>query len=250
MSRSPTCAAEDFTDHSIEGKPQATQSFAYADDVTLVLGVVIDTSGSMQLVMEDTRKAAAKFLGSTVLPQDRAFLVDFDLQPRLLHETTSDLPALLMNLHRLVAEGATALYDATVFSMLQFERESGRKALVILSDGDDHESRFGPKYCIELAHKTGVPVYIIGLGALDIIRRTYSEKELRRVTSETGGRLYIVDSLAELDQAYAQINAELRSQYSLSFYAERDLDNAERRAVEVDIRRPGLSARTVVGSPP
>ena len=238
---------EDFQ-ITFEGKPQPTQSFAYADDVTLVLGVVIDTSGSMQLVMEDTRKAAAKFLGSTVLPQDRAFLVDFDLQPRLLHPTTSDLPALLIDLHRLQADGATALYDAVVFSMLQFERESGRKALVILSDGDDHESRFGPKYCIELAHKTGVPIYIIGLGALDSFRRTYSEKDLRRVTSRTGGRLYIVDSLAELDAAYAQINAELRSQYSLSFYADRDLSAAERREVKVEIKRPGLSARTVVGS--
>ena len=198
--------------------------------------------------MEDTRKAAAKFLGSTVLPQDRAFLVDFDLQPRLLHPTTSDLPALLVDLHRLRADGATAMYDAVVFSMLQFEREGGRKALVILTDGDDHESRFGPKYCVELAHKTGVPIYIIGLGALDSIRRAYSKKELRRVTSETGGRLYLVDSLDELGAAYAQINAELRSQYSLSFYADRDLSDAERREVEVEIRRPGLSARTVVGS--
>ena len=235
---------------TFEGTPQPTQSFAYADDVTLILGVVIDTSGSMQLVMQDTRKAAAKFLGSTVLPQDRAFLVDFDQQPRLLHPTTSDLPALLMDLHRLEAEGATALYDAAVFSMLQFERERGRKALVILTDGDDHESRFGPKYCIELAQKTGVPIYIIGLGALDSLRRAYSKKDLRRMTSETGGRLYIVDSLAELDAAYAQINAELRSQYSLSFYADRDLDDAERRRVKVEIQRPGISARTVVGSRP
>ncbi len=231
-----------------EGKPQPTQSFAYANDVTLVLGVVIDTSGSMQLVMQDTRRAAAKFLGSTVLPQDRAFLVDFDLQPRLLHPTTSDLPALLMDLHRLQAEGATALYDAIVFSMLQFERQGGRKALVILSDGDDHESRFGPKYCVELARTTGVPVYIIGLGALDTLRRTYSKKDLRRVTSETGGRLYFVDSLDELDDAYAQINAELRSQYTLSFYAEEDLDAEERREVSVEISRPGVTARTVVGN--
>ncbi len=230
------------------GERQPPQSFAFAGDVTLILGVVIDTSGSMQLVMHDTRKAAAKFLGSTVLPRDRAFLVDFDLQPRLLHPTTSDLPALLRDLARLEAEGATALYDAIVFSMLQFEREAGRKALVILSDGDDHESRFGPKYCVELARRTGVPVYIIGLGALDTLRRTYSKKDLRRVTSETGGRLYFVDSLAELDAAYAQINAELRSQYTLSFYADADLDAAERREVAVEIRRPGVTARTVVGS--
>ncbi len=229
------------------GEAQPPRSFAYADDVTLLLGVVIDTSGSMQLVMHDTRKAAAKFLGSTVLPQDRAFLVDFDLQPRLLHPTTSDLPRLLRDLSRLEADGATALYDAIVFSMLQFEREAGRKALVILSDGDDHESRFGPGYCVELARQTGVPVYIIGLGALDTLRRTYSKKDLRKVTSETGGQLWFVDSLDELDAAYAQINAELRSQYSLSFYADGDLGADELRDVSVEIRRPGLSARTVVG---
>ena len=238
---------EDFR-ITFEGRPQPTRSFAYADDVTLVLGVVIDTSGSMRLVMHDTKKAAAKFLGTTVLPKDRAFLVDFDLKPRLLHPTTSDLSSLLTGLQRLVADGATAMYDAAVFSMLQFEQERGRKALVILSDGDDHESRFGPKYCVDLAHKTGVPIYVIGLGALDSFRRTYSKKDLRKLTSETGGRLYFVDSLEELDEAYAQINGELRSQYSLSFYADRDLDDAERREVKVEILRPGLTARTVVGS--
>ncbi|MEM7354970.1 MAG: VWA domain-containing protein [Acidobacteriota bacterium] len=229
---------------------QPTQSFAYADDVTLLLGLVIDTSGSMRLVMHDTRRAAAKFLGSTVLPQDRAFLVDFDRQPRLLHPTSADLPRLLRDLAKLEAEGETAMYDAIVFSMLQFQRQGGRKALVVLTDGDDLDSRFGPKYCAELARDLGVPIYIIGLGNLDVYRRTYSKKELRRVTEDTGGRLYFVDSLAELDDAYAQINAELRSQYSLSFYVDSDLDASQRRDVEVRIRRSGVSARTVVGSGP
>ncbi len=229
------------------GKPQPTQSFAYAADVPLLLGLVIDTSGSMQLVMHDTRKAAAKFLGTTVLPQDRSFLVDFDERPRLLHPTTDDLPALLIDLARLEAEGSTAMYDAIVFSMVQFERVRGRKALVILTDGDDYDSRFGPRYCADLGRSAGVPIYIIGLGNLDILRRRLDKKALRHVTGETGGRFFVVDSLDELDQAYAQINAELRSQYSLSFYTDRDLDDDERRDVRVEIGRPGLEARVVVG---
>lgn len=237
---------EDFS-IVFEGRSFPPQSFAYADDVSLLLGLVIDTSGSMQLVMHDTQRAAAKFLGTAVLPQDRAFLVDFDQRPRLLHPTTSDLSRLLLDLSRLRAEGTTAMYDAVVFSMLQFEREPGRKALVVLTDGDDRDSRFGPKDCIELARKTGVPVYIIGLGALDTLRRVYPEKELRRVTEQTGGRLYFVDSIEELDGAYAQIQAELRSQYSLAFYADRDLNGEERREVRLEIARPGLEARTVVG---
>lgn len=237
---------EDFS-IQFEGRSFAPQSFAYADDVSLLLGLVVDTSGSMQLVMHDTQRAAAKFLGTAVLPQDRAFLVDFDQRPRLLHPTTSDLPRLLLDLSRLRAEGTTAMYDAVMFSMLQFEREPGRKALVVLTDGDDRDSRFGPKDCIELARKTGVPVYIIGLGALDTLRRILPEKELRRVTEQTGGRLYLVDSIAELDGAYAQIQAELRSQYSLAFYADRDLNGEERRQIRLEIARPGLEARTVVG---
>ena len=239
---------EDFS-IVFRGKEQPTGSFAYADDVPLLLGLVVDTSGSMQLVMHDTRKAAAKFLGTTVMRQDRAFLVDFADKPRLLHPTSGDLAKLMIDLGKLVAEGSTALYDAVVFSMLQFERQPGRKALVVLSDGDDYESRFGPKYVVDLAQRTGVPVYIIGLGNLDVLRRTYSKKDLRKVTEQTGGRLYFVDSLEELDGAYAQIQQELRSQYSLSFYSDRDLSDEERRQVEVVIRKPGFTARTVVVSP-
>lgn len=239
--------AEDFT-IVYDGRNQPTASFAFADDVSLLVGLVVDTSGSMQLVMHDTKKAAAKFLGTTVLPQDRSFLVDFDDRPRLLHPVTDDLTEVFLKLGRLEAEGATAMYDAIVFSMLQFERHRGRKALVVLSDGDDYESNFGPKYIVDLAQREGVPVYIIGLGALDTLRRTYSKKELRRITDDTGGRLYFVDSLEELDGAYAQIQAELRSQYSLSFYAERDLSDAERRKVRLKIDRSGAEPRIVIGA--
>lgn len=239
---------EDFS-IVFRGEKQSTGSFAYADDVPLLLGLVIDTSGSMELVMHDTRKAAAKFLGTTVLPQDQSFLVDFADKPRLLHPTTDDLAALLLDLAKLQAAGSTALYDAVVFSMLQFDRQPGRKALVVLSDGDDYESRFGPRYVIDLAQRTGVPVYIIGLGNLDVLRRTYSKRDLRKVTGQTGGRLYFVDSLEELDGAYAQIQQELRSQYSLSFYSDRDLSADERRQVVVEILKPGHTARTVVVAP-
>lgn len=229
-----------------DGKDQPTASFAYADDVPLVLGLVVDTSGSMNLMMHDTRRAAAKFLGQTVLPQDKAFVVDFDLQPRLVHGVTGELPELIRSLARLEADGRTAMYDAVVFAMLQFESHVGRRALVVLTDGDDLDSRFGPKNSAEMARQAGVPIYVIGLGALDTLRRTFSKKDLRQLTVETGGGLYFVNSFEELAQAYAEINAELRSQYSLGFYAERDLADAERTKVKVEVPK-GMEARTVVG---
>ncbi len=238
--------AADFT-VVYENKERETANFAYADDVPLVLGLLVDTSGSMQMLMHDTRRAAAKFLGQTIKPQDKAFLVDFDLQPRLVHDVTGDLPSLMRSLGKLNADGATAMFDAVVFSLLQFERHPGRRALVVLTDGDDIDSRYGPKHCAEMARQTGVPVYVIGLGALDTLRRTFSKRDLRRLTEETGGRLYFVESFEELAQAYAQINAELRSQYSLGFYVEEDLSDEQKRKVEVKVPR-GMTARTVIGA--
>ena len=230
------------------GKKRQIESFAFADDVPLLMGLVVDTSGSMQLVMQDTKRAAAKFIGQTVLPQDRAFVVDFDQRPRLRQPTTAEVTDLMLSLGQLQANGATAMYDAIIFSMIQFEKQRGRKALVVLTDGDDHESRYAPKDCVEFGQRLGVPIYVIGLGALDSLRRTYSTADLKRVTSQTGGRLYFVESLEELEWAYAEINAELRSQYSLTFYADSDLSDEERRKVEVRLGRKGLEARTVLGT--
>lgn len=235
-------------DFAIEfrGEEREIQSFAYADDVPLVLGLMVDSSGSMQLLMHDTQKAAAKFLGSTVLPGDKAFLVDFDLQPRVLHPVTKDVVALMQSLGDLNADGRTAMYDAVVFSLLQFEEHRGRRALVILSDGDDLDSRFGPKHVVDMARGAGVPVYLIGLGSLDTLYRTYDKGSLEKLTGETGGRLYFVNTFEELNRAYDQINAELRSQYTLGFYVESDLSQEERREVEVEV--PGdRRVRAVIG---
>ncbi|MEM8932693.1 MAG: VWA domain-containing protein, partial [Acidobacteriota bacterium] len=237
--------AEDFR-VVLGGEERPAASFAYADDVPLVMGLMVDTSGSMELLMYDTRRAAAKFLGRTVRPGDAAFLVDFDRQPRLLHQPSGDLASLMRSLGRLQAAGETAMYDAVIFSLLQYEGVRGRRALVVLSDGDDYESSYGPKQVVERARDAGVPVYIIGLGGLDTMRRTFSKRDLERITEGTGGRLYFVESFEELADAYAQIEAELRSQYTLGVYTERDLTPDERREVEVKVPK-GLEARAVVG---
>ena len=239
-------SADDFK-VSYGGKTYPTAAFAYADDVPLVLGLLVDTSGSMGMLMHDTRRAAAKFLGQTVKSTDQAFLADFDIQPRLVHPVSGDLPSLMRSLGKLNADGATAMYDAVVFSLLQYEQRPGRRALVVLTDGDDIDSRYGPKHCADMARNLGVPVYVIGLGALDTFQRSFSKRDLRHLTEGTGGRLYFVNTFEELAAAYAQINAELRSQYSLGFYAEEDLTQKERGRVKVGVPR-GMEARTVVGA--
>lgn len=238
---------EDFR-LTVGGKSQDAQGFALAEDVPLLMGLVVDSSGSMQMLMHDTRKAAAKFLGRTLTQGDQAFLIDFDLQPRLLRPMTPDLRQLLLDLGRLNADGRTAMYDAVVFALLQFEEQSGRRALVILTDGDDLDSRFGPADSAEMARDAGTLVYVIGLGAIDGLPRNFNKGDLRKVSEGTGGRLFLVESFEQLDLAYEIINRELRSQYTLSFYTDGDLTDAQKKAIKVEVKgRKDVQIRTVVG---
>ncbi len=230
----------------LSGRPQPVDSFGPAEEIPLVLGVVIDTSESMWPLMIDTKQAGAQFLLETVQEDDQAFLVDFDTQPRLAHAATGDVADLLRAFGRLEADGYTALYDAIIFALLQLEEADGRKALVLLSDGDDYRSEFSQQRCIEFGRDLGVPVYIIGLAGIQNPGRNLRKTDLEGITESTGGRIFYIREVEQLTSAYAQINAELRSQYLLTFATERQLTTQELRSVKVKVNRRGLSVRTAV----
>ncbi|MEM9294002.1 MAG: VWA domain-containing protein [Acidobacteriota bacterium] len=221
------------------------ESLSSAADVPLLLGVVIDSSGSMRFQMNEAKQAAGEFLGKMVGQDDQAFLVDFDSQPRLARAPTGDLPHLFSAFNELRPEGFTALYDSIVFSLLHFQTNArARRALVVLTDGDDYRSRFGPRRAIEDARRAGVPVYIVALGEEQQVQRTLANSDLKEVTEATGGRVFAVSEPTQLGSAYNRIEKELRNQYLLTFYAEPGELIEE---VEVELTREGLSARSVVG---
>ncbi|MCH9649069.1 MAG: VWA domain-containing protein [Deltaproteobacteria bacterium] len=226
------------------GQHQDIEGFRFAQDIPLLLGLVIDSSGSMEGMMQQTKQAAGGFLAKTMQKGDRAFLVDFDSQPRLAHPVTSDLRALSRGFRSMKPEGFTAFFDSVIFSLLQFGKGRGRKALVVLTDGDDYGSRFSPSRAIKDSRESGVPVYIIGLGEHKQLLRAYKQNDLKEVAAKTGGKVFLVSNPNELAAAYAQINAELRSQYLLTFYAKPDGKPLE---VEVKVDLPGATTRTVVG---
>jgi VWFA-related protein len=230
------------------------ERFALADEVPLVLGLIIDTSESMYPLIVETRQAAAQFLTATLLEDDRAFVVDFDTKPRMAQGLTPDAGVLLRSLGRLRAGGKTAIYDATIFSLVQFEREPGRRALVLLTDGRDYGSRFGPKRCIEEARRHGVPIYVIVLNNPTLQPLWWQRKpeppppvdfNLENFSRQTGGRLFNIGDLSELGEAYAQINAELRSQYLLAFSSGEPLTEKELRSLDVELDARELDVRTV-----
>ncbi|MCB1058092.1 MAG: VWA domain-containing protein, partial [Acidobacteria bacterium] len=228
-----------------DGAPRPTEGFGYGQDVPLLLGVVVDSSGSMDGIMEETKQAAGRFLGQVLRPQDRAFVVDFDTLPRLAQGVTGDLKKLFASFRSMRAEGATAFYDSVVFSILQFGTERGRKALVVLTDGDDYRSRYSPSRAIEDARKAGVPIYVIGLGDSQQLQRTFKTSDLDDVTGKTGGRVFLISDPTQLGDAYDAIDHELRSQYLLTFYTPAGRQPGK---IEVRAKRPGLKVRTVVGA--
>ncbi len=211
---------DDLTEAEFEvtlaGREVSLERFGRAEGLPLGLGLVIDTSLSMEPIMADTKAAALKFLTDLVEPGDKAFVVDFDTQPRLATAMTDEVPELFRALASLDPGGATAMYDAIVFSMLHYEPSQDRRALVLLTDGDDYRSRFGVKGAIEQAKAAAVPVYIVSLAGLDVFGQGYrrvvsgiSEVEVEAIARETGGRVFYVTALEELDLTYSRISSEL-----------------------------------------
>jgi VWFA-related protein len=241
--------AEDF-EIEVNGRKRPVERFQLADDVPLTLALAVDTSESMWPLMPDARQAAGRFLIDTLIPGDRALLVAFSDRPRLIAPPSGDPPSLLRSFARLQAGGATALYDSIVFSLVQLEeaadRNDGRRAVVLLTDGQDYGSRFRPRRVIDDARAQGTPVYVVSIAGLYNERGGVRKPDVEAITGHTGGRTYYIDDVANLGSAYDQINRELRTQYILAFATEKPLTEKELRSVRVRVKRSGLAARVAI----
>ena len=226
------------------------ERFAVAEDVPLVLGLAVDSSHSMFALMPDTRRAAARFLGNTLTQIDQAFLVDFDTRPRLLSDTTADVSELISTLGRIQADGQTALYDAMQFCLVHLARDQGRRALVVLTDGDDYGSQSSYRRTFRTAGNTGVPIYVISMSqGEDRWGRGPRKLDLEAITKASGGRVYYVASMDAVLWAYGHIGEELRSQYMLGYATSEPLTPREVQSIKVELRdqRQDREVRMTVG---
>ena len=197
--------------------------------------------------MNDTRLAAARFVSDVVSPIDQAFLVDFDDRPRLAHGRTDNVLELISALGRLQPGGATALYDAVMFSIVQFDLGLGRKAIVLLTDGDDYRSQFSYSRLYEAANQRGVPIYFLALAGFDQERPSIRKSDLEAIAKASGGRVFYPNGMEEVGAAYQQIADELRSQYVLAFTTDRELTDEEIGSLEVEVKHRGAKLRFAVG---
>lgn len=191
-----------------DGAPQTIQEFTL-EDRPITMAIVLDSSGSMRDAMPDVHEAAAQFVG-TLREQDRALVIDFDDKVFLLQELTGDQAALKEAVTSTEALGSTAFYDALHAAFRKLHGIEGRKAIVLLTDGDDTSSQFGFDRILEEAKAQNVLIYAIGLGD---VRKSV----LKDFSETTGGRAFFVSKATELGDVYQKIAEELRRQYYISY---------------------------------
>ncbi len=241
----PELAREEF--RILEnGEEQQILRFEHLDNLPIYAGLLIDTSASMAERMEPVRDAAVRFFERAMRPQDRAAVVTFADRPRLATGFTSDLDRLTGALAGIKAGEGTALYDSILFALYNFRGLKGQRALLILSDGEDRRSKATFEEAREFALASGVTLYTIGVEK-GMTRR--GKAELHRLAEETGGRAFLIDTVAELEAIYKTIQTDLRSKYFLAYQPVPSDDRAF-RTVEVRVARPGAEVRALRGYVP
>jgi VWFA-related protein len=254
----PTLAKTDFQILE-DTKPQTIKYFTAESNLPLTLGILIDSSGSQQRVLEMEKEVGGNFLSQILSPKDLAFVLDFDVNVNLVQDFTNNTRLLKVALNSVVintgggggsipgmgggpvpqANGprGTLLYDAVYLaSHDELAQQVGRKAMILLTDGEDQGSQLRIKDAVEAAQKSDSIVYVLlcadrgfyGFGGYS------GEGEMKKLTQETGGRVIEVGNKTDkLRDAFEQIANELRSQYNIGYVSTNTARDGSFRKVEI-----------------
>jgi Ca-activated chloride channel family protein len=231
---------------SENGKPQKITSFNFASNLPLSVGVLIDHSGSMKPRMEATRAAAVEFFKDIIKSGDRAFIGGFSFDTTKLAPFVTDVGSLEQQVAAIPdAGGGTSLYDAIVTGLYRFRSLQGRKALIVLTDGEDTTSRLPYDEMLLYVRAARVPIYFIGI-ALGFSDMSGTSK-MKAIANETGAVAYFIKDVKQLKETYALLEKDLRSQYLLAYNTESSKGDTKYRTVEVKVDRPDAKVRTIRG---
>jgi Ca-activated chloride channel homolog len=198
------------------------RSFHNETDLPLQVGLLVDASNSVRDRFKFEQESAIEFLNQTIRPRyDKAFVVGFDVTPEVTQNFTDNTESLSRGVRALRPGGGTAMYDALYFACrdkLLKEGQNGpvRRAIILLSDGDDNMSHVSREESIEMAQRAGVIVYSISTN-ISAGGRNPGDKVLERIADATGGRAFFPFQLNDVANAFMEIQEELRSQYALSY---------------------------------
>ncbi len=208
-------------------KPQEIMEFTAETNLPLRLAVLIDTSNSIRDRFHFQQEAAINFINSVMRTQDKAIVVSFDTSAELVADLTNNTTTLEDAVRQLRPGGGTALYDAVYFAcrdklMQDQPLYKFRRAMVILSDGEDDDSRYSREQALEMAQRADTVIYTISTNISHI--ETDGDKVMRYMAEQTGGASFFPFEAKDLNQSFENVANELRHQYNL-FYRPQPLNN-------------------------
>lgn len=227
--------------------PQSIISFKGQTDLPLEMGLLVDTSGSVHSRFGFEQDAATGFLQHVIRPGfDKAFVVGFNAHSQISQDFTDNISLLSAGVRRLHNGGGTALYDAIYRAcrdklMKDKSDHPIRKALIVLSDGEDNQSEVSEGQAIEMAQRAEVLIYAISTDDSGLILR--GDQILQQLADATGGRAFFPYKMKDITRSFSSIEDELRSQYVVS-YKPSDFDADGRyRSIEITALKKDLQVR-------
>jgi VWFA-related protein len=201
--------------------PQEIRSFHAETNLPLQVGLLIDASNSVRDRFKFEQESAIEFLNQTIRPRyDQALVIGFDVTPEVTQDFTDDTGALARGVHDLRPGGGTALYDALYFAcrdkLLKAPKNTPvRRAIILLSDGEDNQSHVSREEAIEMAQRAEAIIYTISTNVSGT--KGAGDKVLERIADATGGHAFFPFQIRDVANAFAEIQDELRSQYAISY---------------------------------
>jgi Ca-activated chloride channel homolog len=214
-----------------------------SEDVPISIGVILDLSSSMANKLGKAKEAALQFF-KTANPEDEFFLVGFNERAQVLSPFTSNVEDLEGRMLTASAKGKTALLDAIYLGLTKMrDAQNGKRALLIISDGGDNNSRYNEKDIKQLVREADTQLYSIGIFE-PIAYRSRTPEELNgpsllnEMTELTGGRAFTIENLNDLPDIAAKIGMELRNQYILGYRPSNKAHDARWRKIKLKLRTP------------
>jgi len=225
-------------------------SFRREADLPLQVGLLIDASGSIRERFKFEQESAIEFLNETLRPHfDKAFVLGFDSSLEMTQDFTDSTESLSKGIRSLRPGNATRLYDAVYYAcrekLLQSaQSDSVRRAIILVSDGDDNASHVTREEAIEMALRADVIIYTISTNYAGMGDTDKNDKILERISDATGGRTFRPFQPQDVANAFAQIQDDLRSQYALSYHPADFMHDGRYRTIEIMADHKGLKVRS------
>ena len=249
--------AKDFTVEE-DGRRQQIRNFARENELQLTIAMLVDTSPSVRPVFEEEKTTANAFLESILRPKDLALVIGFDRSVTLVQDYTENIKLLKRAINELETGGGTSVYDAVYLACKEkLGSEAGRKAIILISDGEDTTSKVKFNEALFAAHTSDTIIYAIsnsfrsGLFPYGRSRRTGSGGgdigTLRKFSTETGGATFVVNNQNTFSKIFEQIAQELRSQYSLGYNSTNPVRDGKFRQIKIIPRDSSYTIRARKG---